>query len=55
MVSLLLTSLFMGYEGSITSLRQLARPATIAIIPTLIILGAMSYLRFWLESMGLIL
>jgi uncharacterized membrane protein len=55
MVSLLLTSLFMGYEGSITSLRQLARPATIAIIPTLIILAAMSYLRFWLEGMGLIL
>jgi uncharacterized membrane protein len=55
MVSLLLTSLFMGYEGSITSLRQLARPATIAIIPTLIILGAMSYLRFWLESKGLII
>jgi uncharacterized membrane protein len=55
MVSLLLTSLFMGYEGSITSIRQLARPATVAIIPTLIILGAMSYLRFWLESKGLIL
>ena len=55
MVSLLLTSLFMGYEGSISSLRQLARPATVAIIPTLIILGAMSYLRFWLESKGLIL
>jgi uncharacterized membrane protein len=55
MISLLLTSLFMGYEGSITSIRQLARPATVAIIPTLIILGAMSYLRFWLESKGLIL
>ncbi len=55
MVSLLLTSLVMGYEGKITSIRQLARPATVAIIPTLIILGAMSYLRFWLESMGLII
>ncbi|MBX0328059.1 DUF2085 domain-containing protein [Oscillochloris sp. ZM17-4] len=55
LVSLLLTSLFMGYEGKITSIRQLARPATVAIIPTLIILGAMSYLRFWLESLGLIL
>ncbi|NNJ10864.1 DUF2085 domain-containing protein [Chloroflexales bacterium ZM16-3] len=55
MVSLLLTSLVMGYEGKITSIRQLARPATVAIIPTLIILGAMSYLRFWLESLGLII
>ncbi|MEI8308411.1 MAG: DUF2085 domain-containing protein [Chloroflexales bacterium] len=55
MLALMLTSLFMGYEGSITSLRQLALPATVAIIPTLIILAAMSYLRFWLESQGLIL
>ena len=55
MVALLLTSLFMGYEGSITSIRQLARPATVAIIPTLIILTIFSYLRFWLESQGLIL
>ncbi len=55
MLALMLTSLFMGYEGSITSLRQLALPATVAIIPTLIILAAMSYLRFWLESQGLIM
>lgn len=55
LISLLLTSLFMGYEGSITSIRQLARPAAIAIVPTLIVLGAMSFLRFWLESIGLIL
>lgn len=53
LVSLLLTSLFMGYEGRVTSLRQLARPATVALIPTLLILGSMAWLRFWLEGMGL--
>ncbi|MEF3275931.1 MAG: DUF2085 domain-containing protein [Chloroflexus sp.] len=55
LVCLLLISLFMGYEGKVTSVRQLAAPATIALIPTLLIAGAMSWLRFWLESMGLIL
>ncbi|WP_322488239.1 DUF2085 domain-containing protein [Chloroflexus sp.] len=55
LVCLLLTSLFMGYEGKVTSIRQLAGPATIALIPTLVIAGAMSWLRFWMESMGLIL
>jgi uncharacterized membrane protein len=53
-VCLMLTSLFMGYEGSITSLRQLARPATVALIPTLILLLTMSWGRFWLEAQGLI-
>ncbi|NTV65692.1 MAG: DUF2085 domain-containing protein [Oscillochloris sp.] len=55
MVALLLTSLLLGYEGKITSIRQLALPATLAIIPTLIILAAMSYLRFWMERIGLII
>lgn len=55
MVCLLLTSLFMGYEGSVTSLRQLARPATVALIPTLILLLSMSWARFWLEGQGLVL
>lgn len=54
-VSLLLTSLVMGYEGKVTSLLQLARPATVALIPTLIILGALSWLRYWLEGQGLII
>jgi uncharacterized membrane protein len=52
-VSLLLTSLVMGYEGRVTSLRQLARPAAVALAPTLLILGSMSWLRFWLEAQGL--
>lgn len=54
-VSLLLTALVMGYEGRVTKLSQLVRPATIALIPTLIMLGAMSWLRFWLEGQGLII
>ncbi len=53
-VNLLMTSLMMGYDGSITSLRQLARPATIAIIPTLLILGLLSTGRFWLEAQGVL-
>ncbi len=55
LVCLLLTSLVMGYEGKVTSVRQLAAPATIALLPTLLIAGAMSWLRFWMESMGLVL
>lgn len=55
LVCLLVTSLFMGYEGKVTSIRQLARPATIALIPTLLIAGTLSWLRFWMESMGLVI
>lgn len=54
-VSLLLTSLVMGYEGKVTRLSQLAKPATVAIIPTLIMLGGMSLLRYWLEGQGVIM
>ncbi|MEI8167118.1 MAG: DUF2085 domain-containing protein [Chloroflexales bacterium] len=55
LVSLLLTSLVMGYEGRVTRLRQLARPAAVAFIPTLLILGLMAWLRFWLEGQGLMI
>lgn len=55
LVNLLLISLFMGYDGAVTHLRQLARPATIALLPTLILLAALSYARFWLEAQGLIM
>lgn len=54
-VSLLLTSLVMGYEGKVTSLRQLARPAAVALLPTLLILGSMAWFRFWLEGQGLMI
>jgi hypothetical protein len=34
-------------------LSQLAKPATLAIIPTLIMLWATSSLRYWLEAQGM--
>jgi len=55
LVSLLLVSLFMGYEGRVTHPAQLAKPATIALLPTLVMLAVMSGLRFWLEAQGLII
>ncbi|MFP4437347.1 MAG: DUF2085 domain-containing protein [Chloroflexaceae bacterium] len=55
LVSLLLVSLFMGYEGRVTHPAQLAKPATIALLPTLVMLAALSGLRFWLEAQGLII
>jgi uncharacterized membrane protein len=55
LVMLLLTSLILGFEGRVERVTQLARPATIAILPTLLILGAFSALRFWLEGLGLII
>jgi uncharacterized membrane protein len=55
LVCLLLISLVLGYEGKVTRLSQLARPATLALLPTLAMLGAMSWLRFWLEGLGLII
>ncbi len=53
-VNLLLTALFMGYEGKVTRVKQLARPATWALVFTLVELGALSAARFWLESQGLL-
>ncbi len=53
LVSLLLSALFLGYESRVTHLTQLARPAIIALFPTLVILASMAWLRFWLEDLGL--
>jgi uncharacterized membrane protein len=53
LVFLLLISMLLGYEGKITQVRQLARPAALALLPTLLVLGSMSWLRFWLEGFGL--
>ena len=55
LISLLLTSLLMGYEVRVTHLSQLARPAAVAFFPTLLILGLMAWLRFWLEGQGVML
>ncbi len=54
-VMLLLTGLLMGYEGQVMRVGQLARPATVALLLTLVILGAMGFGRFYLESQGLML
>jgi len=53
-VNLLVTALLTGYEGRVTRLAQLAKPATIALIITLAEVGALAGLRFWLERQGLL-
>ena len=53
-INTLLTALFMGYEGKVTRMIQLAKPATWALVFTLIELGALAAARFWLEGQGLI-
>jgi uncharacterized membrane protein len=49
----LLTAVIMGFENKVTDLRQLARPATVALVPTLLMMALMSWLRFQLEAAGL--
>ena len=49
-----MTALFMSYENTATRAAQLARPGTIALLLTLIELGGLSVLRFWLEAQGMI-
>jgi len=50
----LLAALFMGYEGKVARVTQLARPATVALLFTLVELGGLSAMRFWLEAQGMI-
>ncbi|NJP04749.1 MAG: DUF2085 domain-containing protein [Chloroflexaceae bacterium] len=52
-VCLLLVAMMLNYENRITRFADLARPATLALIPTLLIIGALSLFRFWLEAQGL--
>lgn len=54
-VNVLLCSVLLGYSGTVTSLAQLARPAMLALIPTAVMLGSLSYLRFWLEGQGMMM
>jgi uncharacterized membrane protein len=54
-INVLLTALFMGYEGKVARMIQLAKPATWALVFTLIELGSLSAARFWLEAQGLII
>ena len=53
-VTLLIVSLLMGYSGAVTSPRHLAKPAVVALAPTLIVLATLSLLRFWMEAQGLL-
>jgi hypothetical protein len=53
-VNILLAALFMGYEGKVARVAQLAKPATVALVFTLIELGGLSAARFWLEAQGMI-
>jgi Predicted membrane protein (DUF2085). len=52
-VNLLVVAIAMGYDNKITDLRQLARPGTIALFTTLVMLFALAGLRFWLETRGM--
>jgi len=54
-VNLLIVALVMNYEGRVTRLVELARPATVALLVTAIMLGMMAWGRFWLEGQGLII
>lgn len=52
-VNLLIASMLMGYEARMERPAQLARPATVSLVVTGIMLGAFSWVRFWMESQGL--
>jgi uncharacterized membrane protein len=54
-VNLLVVALAMRYDNTVTRVAQLARPASVALVVTLVMLGAMSWGRFWLEANGLVL
>lgn len=54
-INMLMTALFMRYEGTVTRAVQLSRPATVALVLTLLELGALSLLRFWLEGQGMVM
>ncbi|NJK82193.1 MAG: DUF2085 domain-containing protein, partial [Chloroflexaceae bacterium] len=53
-VNVVMCALIMGYTGAVTRVSQLARPALVALVPTLLLLGAMSSFRFWLEYIGIV-
>lgn len=54
-VNLLVMALMMRYEGTVERIAELARPATVALVLTLIELGLLASARFWLEGQGLII
>jgi predicted ferric reductase len=52
-VNLVVVAVVMGYANVVTRLSQLARPATLALLPTLLLLGGFAWLRAWLAGKGL--
>ena len=54
LVNVLLAALAMGYDGKVTRLVQLTKPATVAILFTVFELGLMASVRFWAEGRGLL-
>jgi uncharacterized membrane protein len=52
-VNLLLVSVIMRYDGTVTRPAELARPATIALCTTLTLVLGLAALRIWLTSKGL--
>jgi hypothetical protein len=53
LINVLACGLLMGYGERVTHLRQLARPATVAIFSTSVFLAGLAFLRAWLEGQGL--
>ncbi len=52
-VNLVVVAVVMGYANVVTRLSQLARPGTLALLPTLLLLGGFAWLRAWLAGKGL--
>jgi uncharacterized membrane protein len=52
-VNLVVVAVVLGYANVVTRLNQLARPATLALLPTLLLLGGFAWLRAWLAGKGL--
>jgi uncharacterized membrane protein len=54
-VNLLIAAIALRYENMIVRWIDLARPATIAVILTMIELGLLAWVRFWMEGQGLVI
>jgi uncharacterized membrane protein len=52
-VNLVVVAVVLGYANMVTRPSQLARPATLALLPTLLLLGGFAWLRAWLAGQGL--
>lgn len=55
LINVLLSSLFLGYGRSVTRLSHLARPATVAFLPTTVLIASLALMRFWMEVQGMLI